>query len=58
VPFASLIDHVVVTDATLDALVEPTTSVLHLEETWAGDYLDEVSDHRPVHTRFGLPIGW
>lgn len=59
VPFESLIDHVVVTDATLDALVEPTTTVLHLDETWSGgDYLDEVSDHRPVRTRFGLPIGW
>lgn len=58
VPFQTLLDHVVVTDETLDVLVDPVTEVLHLDQTWSGEYLDDVSDHRPVRTRFGVPIGW
>jgi endonuclease/exonuclease/phosphatase family metal-dependent hydrolase len=58
VPFQKLLDHIVVTDETLDVLVDPVTEVLHLEQTWAGDYLEDVSDHRPVRARFGLPVGW
>jgi endonuclease/exonuclease/phosphatase family metal-dependent hydrolase len=58
VPFQKLIDHVVVTDETLDVLVHRSTEVLPLETTWSGEYLDDVSDHRPVRTRFGLPIAY
>lgn len=56
VPFATLIDHVLVTDETLDVLVEPETHPLRLDET-RPDYVDEVTDHRPVRTRFGLAVG-
>jgi len=56
VPFQKLLDHIVVTDETLDVLVHRSTEVLPLDETWSGDYLEDVSDHRPVRTRFGLPI--
>ncbi len=58
VPFQTLLDHIVVTDETLDALVDPVTEVLRLEQTWDGEYLEDVSDHRPVRTRFGVPVGW
>jgi endonuclease/exonuclease/phosphatase family metal-dependent hydrolase len=57
VPFEKLIDHVAVTDETLDVLVHRSTDVIPLETTWAGDYLEDVSDHRPVRTRFGVAIG-
>jgi endonuclease/exonuclease/phosphatase family metal-dependent hydrolase len=55
VPYQKLIDHIAVTDETLEVLVHQGTSVVPLDTTWA-DYLEEVSDHRPVRTRFGLPI--
>jgi len=56
VPYQTLIDHVLVTDETLDVLQEPTTHPVALDET-RPDYVDEVTDHRPVRARFRLAIG-
>jgi exonuclease III len=58
VPYESLIDHIVVTDELLEVLLDPVTDVIPLEQTWTGDYIDDVTDHRPVRARFGLPIGY
>ena len=51
--FESMIDHVLVTNRTVEVLGEPETKVLPLEREWP-TYLDLVSDHRPVEVKFPL----
>ncbi len=52
IPWASLIDHVLVTTPVLEAYGDGTTEALHLDSSLPG-YLKKVSDHRPILTRFG-----
>ena len=56
VPFESMIDHVLVTDETLNVLRHEETDVLRLDETWSDSYVDTVSDHRPVMSTFTVPL--
>ncbi len=56
VPFPRLIDHMFATDETADALARRWTQVLALEEDWNGDFVETVSDHRPVLTTFTYPV--
>ncbi len=59
VPFRSLIDHIAVTEEALEDLRDPELEVLPLEQTWGGgDYVDEVTDHRPVRARFETAVGY
>jgi hypothetical protein len=56
VPYQNMIDHVFATEE-LTAVAEPVdTEVLHLDETWPGDYVETVTDHRPVLTRLRVAI--
>ncbi|HWB73473.1 MAG TPA: endonuclease/exonuclease/phosphatase family protein [Nannocystaceae bacterium] len=56
VPFQRLIDHVLVSEELLTAFDGADVRALHLEQTWNGDYLDDISDHRPVVVTFGVPV--
>jgi len=58
VPFERLIDHVLVTEELLGTIDVADVRALHLEETWNGDYLRDVSDHRPVVVTFGVPVAF
>lgn len=58
VPFQRLIDHVLVSEELLGALEVNEVRALHLEQTWNGDYLDDISDHRPVMVTFGVPVSF
>jgi endonuclease/exonuclease/phosphatase family metal-dependent hydrolase len=52
VPFRTLIDHVVATTATFDALVPRSTAIVGLDQQ-IDRYLRRVSDHLPIAARFG-----
>jgi hypothetical protein len=54
IPYESLIDHVMVTSDALTEYGTGTTYVIPLETT-VPDYQANVSDHRPVVSRFVLP---
>ncbi|MCA9710478.1 MAG: endonuclease/exonuclease/phosphatase family protein [Myxococcales bacterium] len=58
IPWGSMIDHVLATQEALDAMPHQRTEVLHLDQTWSGDYVSTVSDHRPVLSVLGLPHPW
>lgn len=51
IPFPGLIDHILVTTDTMEAYEFGHTEVLHLEDE-VPDYLDIISDHRPVMSTF------
>ena len=40
------------------SLEHEATEVLALDETWRDDYVDVVSDHRPVLSTFSVAVGW
>jgi endonuclease/exonuclease/phosphatase family metal-dependent hydrolase len=54
IPYNSLIDHIMVTSDALTEYGTGTTSVIPLDST-VPDYQANVSDHRPVVSRFILP---
>jgi hypothetical protein len=56
VPWERMLDHVLATDELLDAMPHVETRVLELDQTWRSDYVDEVSDHRPVLTTLDATI--
>lgn len=49
ISFEAMIDHLIVTQATLDVMQEDRTEILRLDGSWDG-YVQNVSDHRPVET--------
>ena len=51
IPFASMIDHILVTTDALDEYVEGSAEILRLDDHLVR-YVDEISDHRPVVARF------
>jgi endonuclease/exonuclease/phosphatase family metal-dependent hydrolase len=51
IPFESLIDHVLVTTSVLGPYGSGVTEAVHLERS-VPSYVDDVSDHRPVLSRF------
>lgn len=53
-PFESLIDHVIATNAALAPLGGEVATVMHVDEELA-NYEDTVSDHRPIGLRFEGP---
>lgn len=57
VPWERMLDHILVTEELASALAPVHTAVLPLEQTWRDDYLDAVSDHRPVESAFFVPVG-
>jgi endonuclease/exonuclease/phosphatase family metal-dependent hydrolase len=56
VPWRRMLDHVLATDELLDAMPHQETRVLALDETWRDDYVETVSDHRPVLTTLTATI--
>jgi endonuclease/exonuclease/phosphatase family metal-dependent hydrolase len=54
VPWERMLDHVLVTDELY--LDHESTEVLALDETWRDDYVDVVSDHRPVLSTFSVVV--
>jgi|GEM_PF-2583642 len=56
VPWARMLDHVLMTEEL--SLEHEATEVLALDETWRDDYVDVVSDHRPVLSTFSLAVEW
>jgi endonuclease/exonuclease/phosphatase family metal-dependent hydrolase len=56
VPWSRMLDHVVVTEEIDLQLVD--TEILALDQTWRDDYLEVVSDHRPVRSRFEVTVGY
>ncbi len=54
VPWERMLDHVLITDELY--LEHENTEVLALDETWRDDYVDVVSDHRPVVSTFSLAV--
>ena len=51
-----MLDHVLVTDEL--SLEHDHTEVLALDVTWRDDYVEVVSDHRPVLSTFSFAVGW
>jgi len=58
VPWRRMLDHVLATDELLDVMSHAETRVLALDETWRSDYVDDISDHRPVLTTLEARIRW
>lgn len=56
VPVPRLIDHVLVSEELLGLVDVADVEALHLEQTWPGDYIGDVSDHRPVVVTFAVPV--
>ena len=56
VPWKRMLDHVLMTEEL--SLEHEATEVLALDETWREDYVDVVSDHRPVLSTFSVAVGW
>ena len=52
VPWRRMLDHVMASDELLADLPHENTEVLELDVTWRADFVDAVSDHRPVVSRF------
>ena len=56
VPWERMLDHVLVTGEL--SLEHEGTEILALDETWRDDYVDVVSDHRPVLSTFSVAVEW
>jgi hypothetical protein len=54
ITWGSLVDHVLVTTPLLEAYGDGTTHAVHVEK-WVVDYVDDVSDHRPIRVQFARP---
>ncbi|MCA9625093.1 MAG: endonuclease/exonuclease/phosphatase family protein [Myxococcales bacterium] len=54
IPFARMIDHMLITSDLLEEVTPDSTEVLHLDDVVPG-YTATVSDHRPVRTWLDLP---
>lgn len=56
VPYGRMIDHLVATEELLEDIEPQATTVLALDEGWPGDFVETVSDHRPVLTDFTYAV--
>ncbi|MBX7082960.1 MAG: endonuclease/exonuclease/phosphatase family protein [Nannocystaceae bacterium] len=58
VPYQRLIDHVLVSEELLGVIDVAQVRALDLERTWNGDYLRDISDHRPVVATLSVPVAF
>lgn len=56
VPYGRMLDHVLATDELVETLQHRFTDVLELDDGWTGDFVETVSDHRPVVSVFDIPV--